>query len=126
MTPSRLAIVLRQIATRIDNSKSPRRDLVSCELKRVLAAVETPKKAYRIITDEPVAVTVGFVPEGTEFDEYDLISDDGGEFVFIDDENNMSISKDGHNINQDPEWPEPDLLIFRSKEEFDEWMTENN
>lgn len=128
MTPSRLAVILRQIAAKIDNSKKPSRDLVVQELKQILAAIKAPKaskKAYRIITDEPVAIAVGFIPKGTEFEEYDLISDDGGEFVFIEGKN-ILISKDEHRVGQKSEWPEPDLLIFRSKDEFNEWMTENN
>ena len=39
MTPSRLAATLRRIASKIDNSKKPRRDLVSHELHRILMAM---------------------------------------------------------------------------------------
>jgi hypothetical protein len=40
MTPSRLAATLRFIAAKIDNSKKPRRDLVSHEIHRILMAME--------------------------------------------------------------------------------------
>jgi hypothetical protein len=40
MTPSHLAATLRQIAAKIDNSKSPRRDLVAHELHHILAAMD--------------------------------------------------------------------------------------
>jgi hypothetical protein len=40
MKPAQIASKLRQIATAIDNSKNPCRDLVEQDLRRVIAAVE--------------------------------------------------------------------------------------
>lgn len=45
MKPSQLARSLRRIAAKIENSKAPRRDLVAADLKRVIAAMETPSGA---------------------------------------------------------------------------------
>jgi len=43
MKPSQVASKLRKIATTIDNSKNPRRDLVAADLKRIIAATEIPR-----------------------------------------------------------------------------------
>ena len=104
------------------------------------------KLAYRVISGEPVGVTVGFSPldnaiyqalddsdedlfstEGplalsmpVEVDPYFLISDDGGEFVYIsDDMKNLKISS-VRPLNEPgwPEWPEPDLHVWRTPAEF--------
>jgi len=40
MTPSQLSAHLNHIATAIDNSKQPSRELVAAELKKTLAAIE--------------------------------------------------------------------------------------
>lgn len=40
MKPSRVTSKLRQIATALDNSKNPRRDLVAADLKKLITAVE--------------------------------------------------------------------------------------
>lgn len=39
MTPSQASQALRQVATAIDNSKSPRRELVVSDLKKILVAM---------------------------------------------------------------------------------------
>jgi hypothetical protein len=43
MRPSQVSKTLRQIAAKIDNSKNPKRELVAADLKRILAAIGTPK-----------------------------------------------------------------------------------
>lgn len=40
MTPEQFAIELRNIASKIDNSESPRRDLVSADLKKLIIAAD--------------------------------------------------------------------------------------
>lgn len=75
-------------------------------------------KIYRVILDEPVGVCVGFEPKGFEF-EYDLFylnEDNGGDFVHIE---NGKIT-----INKIPQGAEPDLLIWRTHEEFEAFKTE--
>ena len=52
MTPSRLAATLRQIAAKIDNSKSPRRDLVAHELHRILVAMNEAPDLISDVYDE--------------------------------------------------------------------------
>lgn len=71
-------------------------------------------KAYRVVRDVPIGVAVGFKPEGEWTDEYELVSDSGGEFVFIYG-SRMGI-KDSSAIQA-----EPDLHVWRSPEEFAEW-----
>lgn len=99
------------------------------DLRRIAARIAAgPAKAYRIITDEPVGLAVGFVPEGFEHEEMDLGSDDGGSYVYIESSPGGGmravISKDPHRPGSDPEWPEPDLLVFRSPSELAEWAEE--
>jgi hypothetical protein len=40
MKPSQMAQKLRQIASAIDNSKNPRRDLVAADLRRIVAVID--------------------------------------------------------------------------------------
>jgi len=47
MKPNSVASRLRQIATKIENSKSPRRDLVAEDLQEVLQKLETPPSLTR-------------------------------------------------------------------------------
>lgn len=126
MSPSDISSRLRAVAERLDVSRRPSVSLVSSELRGILAAVE-PTKAYRIVTDEPLGIAVGFVPEGAEYyDEFDVTSDDGGGFVFISpDATSLFISKERHHPGQNPEWPEPDLLVFRSPDDWESWKAEN-
>jgi hypothetical protein len=42
MKPSQISFILRKIATNIENSKKPHRDLVSKDLRKVLAALTQP------------------------------------------------------------------------------------
>ncbi len=74
-------------------------------------------KVYRIVTDEPIGITVGFLPKGADSDSFELIHDDGGEFV--------KISKDGLSIVSDVNLAtEPDLMIWRNIKEYNEWLEE--
>jgi hypothetical protein len=73
-------------------------------------------KAYRVTTDEPQGVCIGFKPALTECDEFDLLCDNGGDFVHIGDGTLR--------INRLPEGAEPDLMIWRTPDEFDEWAEE--
>lgn len=51
MTPSQLSVQLRHIAAKISNSKSPRRDLVAKDLKRILIALdESPVGSQFLVT----------------------------------------------------------------------------
>jgi hypothetical protein len=74
-------------------------------------------KAYRVITDEPQGICIGFIPDGVESDEYDLVSDDGGQYVRIDGHNLSIISDQGQAT-------EPELMIWRTPEQFNLWMQE--
>lgn len=89
------------------------------DLFRVAARVAATM-AYRVVTDEPVGVAIGFEPAGFGYDKFVLKSDDGGENVYID-SGEITISKDS---NLGEQYPEPDLLIWRSPEEFEEWKSE--
>lgn len=84
-------------------------------------------KAFRVVLDEPVGICVGFKPKQTDLnmDEYELLSDDKGSNVFILD-GKIVVSKSGdlHNYEQ-TQYPEPDLLIWRTPDEFNEWYDEN-
>ncbi len=81
------------------------------------------KEAYRVITDEPQGLCVGFCPtgEGFETEELHLMSDDGGDHVFVDGHQCFIASQDCVLGRYD----EPDMLIWRSEAEFNEWRTEN-
>lgn len=48
MTPSQLSVQLRHIAAKISNSKSPRRDLVARDLKKIIAALDSPVKILNV------------------------------------------------------------------------------
>jgi hypothetical protein len=85
LSPSRLSARLRSVADRIDRSRLPSRSAVAAELRRVLAAVGD-NKAYRVTTDEPQGLCVGFRPSdelleqlGAEVDEWDVGEDDGSD-----------------------------------------------
>jgi hypothetical protein len=67
-----------------------------------------PKKAYRVITDQPVGVSVGYKPRG-EFDTFDIIADDGGTHAYITHDNKMILSKEEHL------YPERDLEVIRKE-----------
>jgi len=64
MNPNQVAKALRQIATKIDNSKSPNRELVARDLKRILAAVgeyaygESKDGPWTAVTPEELAKIV--------------------------------------------------------------------
>lgn len=101
-----------------------------------LAPVAAPQKAYRVIIDEPEGLCIGFIPEGVEYDEWDVKQDDGvGDVALLDQNDNKLV------IRSDPEgWPGivtddelaaglttlgPDMLIWRSPQEFQAWYAES-
>ena len=77
---------------------------------------------YRVVTDEPQGVTIGFEPpKGVDYDVFEIVSDDGGDNVFVTGDGNMIISSEQEMGGQ---YPEPDLMVWRSPEEFNEWYRE--
>jgi hypothetical protein len=87
-------------------------------------------KAYRIITDEPQGVCIGFCPmgEGFEVEELRLLSDSGGVYVFIDgdscfiaDQSCVHHVLDGYQVCV---YSEPRFPIWRSETEFNKWRNE--
>lgn len=143
MDPSKVVEKLRDIASYIESGHVTKKQAAGA-IQQVIVAIdgdgdgpdgpdETNKsgKAYRIILDEPLGFTIGFKPEVNqkegyygpmETDEYSIISDDGGDFVYIDDEGGGVILSKESSINS--EFPEPDQLIFRTPESFSEWYDE--
>jgi len=91
-------------------------------LSKIASRIAAANTAYRVITDEPVGITIGFEPKGFEYDEFQIQSDDGGDNVYIqEDGETLIISKDP---NLNGEFPEPDLLIWRTPDEFKSWIAE--
>jgi hypothetical protein len=87
MKPYQAARSLRHIASKIQNSKNPDRKLVAKDLKCVLAALGQ-QIIYRVITDEPQGICVGFKPSdaalaqvNAEIDEWTLVGDDGSDGI---------------------------------------------
>ena len=85
-------------------------------------------KAFRVVTDEPQGVCVGFKPAGPESDRFIVEDDDGGRYVFINDDGiRMMIRKRRQNKSPEegwPEWPEPDLMVWRTRADFLAWWRE--
>ena len=81
-------------------------------------------KAYRTVRDEPIGVAIGFKPEGEVADEYELAHDSGGEFVFIDGDQISIWGARSFQTYRGRHTAEPDLLIWRSPEEFAVWKRE--
>ena len=78
----------------------------------------TSLRVYRVITDEPQGVCIGFEPELVKYDTFCLDEDNGGDFVHI-------LYNGTILINKLPEDAEPDLIVWRTQEEFLSWMEEN-
>ena len=97
-------------------SKQALRDAIAG--RAVTAQMAAPSMAYRVILDGPVGVCVGFVPDGFEFDEFNLVSDDGGSSVVISPSGDMAIMSDPAMATEPP-----DLMIWRSEPEFEAWVS---
>jgi len=91
-------------------------------LSKIASRIAAANTAYRVITDEPVGITIGFEPKGFEYDEFRIQSDDGGDNVYIqEDGETLIISKD---LNLNGEFPEPDLLVWRTPDKFEAWKAD--
>lgn len=98
------------------------------KLNEVLGASRdeaSPSQAYRLYTDEPLGFAIGFMPDasaGVTADPIKLVSDDGGDNAFIietpGEEEKLVISYKSIVAGV---YSEPDAMIFRSKEKYDEW-----
>jgi hypothetical protein len=84
------------------------------------------KRGYRVVTDVPQGICVGFEPEGYECDSWDL-DDRGGRNVFymdtyiiISDKETLEGEK---GANDFVSWP-ADLMVWRSGLEFEKWERE--
>lgn len=90
-------------------------------------------KAYRVTTDEPQGICVGFKPALTDCEEFELVEYDypaeSELYVFISlDTKDLAITVDD-NFNRRkghwPDWSEPqDLMIWHTPDEFDAWAEE--
>jgi len=76
------------------------------------------KRGYRVVTDVPQGICVGFQPEGYECDSWDL-EDRGGYNAFYMD-HHIIISDEDMISGQAP----VDLMVWRSGLEFDIWQRE--
>lgn len=99
---------------------------------------ETSMKAYRVITDEPQGICVGFKPNlfaeisenQVKFDEFELVEYDypceSELYVFINkDSTKLAITTDDDYGYESTDWPnsfEPDLMIWHTPDEFNEWV----
>lgn len=92
-------------------------------------------KAYRVTTDEPQGICIGFKPGLTECDEFELVEYDYPAetelYVFISlDGKRLALTVDdnyGHRKENHPDWPEhsePDLMVWHTPDEFDAWAEE--
>jgi hypothetical protein len=90
-------------------------------------------KAYRVITDEPQGICIGFKPEFIHhYDEFELVEYDypaeSELYVFINlDSTKMAITTDnkyGHKVDW-VEYFEPDLMIWHRPDEFSAWAKES-
>jgi len=138
MKPSQLASQLRRIASKIDASKNPDRTLVAKDLKKVLSSLKTGTSSivYRIITDEPQGICVGFKPSQSaldsiraETDEWNLVSDDGshGTPFLTGNGNDIAIIDVEIDDQSIPEGYIPlgmDMYVWRSEKEMLEWGME--
>lgn len=88
MKPSQVSAELKKIASSIENcSTKVRPDLVTRDLRQVLAAVGGGTEFHMVITDAPVGVAVGFVPSQEALDtigggidsQWELVDDDGSD-----------------------------------------------
>ena len=74
---------------------------------------------YRVTKDEPIGICIGFRPDLVKCDAFYLDEDNGGEFVHI--TNGCLV-----HVDRIPEGAEPDLLIWRTFDEFNVWAKENS
>lgn len=79
-------------------------------------------KAYRVITDEPMGICVGFKPEKWVTDEFDVVSDDGGSNVFI--TGGLITISSKSTLHWRDFYQEPDLVVWRTPEQFAQWEEE--
>jgi len=56
MKPSQVAAKLRQIASAIDNSNNPRKDLVAADLKRVISRISAMTLQFEVADGSPLAL----------------------------------------------------------------------
>jgi hypothetical protein len=91
MRPSQLAQALRQIAAKIDNSKSPKRELVARDLKRTLAAVGISSfennTTEQVVGDLYTALNTALQDSNYHPSETDELIDDGYVIYLIDSDN---------------------------------------
>lgn len=139
MKPSQLVTRLRQIAAEVEASKKPSKQLVAKDIKQLIATLSGPQKIYRVITDSPMGVAVGFKPSdeslgkmNAEVDsEWDLVSDDGsddGHVLFTGDKHGSVMIREQYPTQEELNAGiiplGPDLHIFRSQQEFDDYVSE--
>jgi hypothetical protein len=144
MKPSEVSSTLRRIAAKIDNSVNPKREFVAKDLRRIIMAINQ-QIVYRVITDEPQGVCVGFKPSqslldqiGGDIDEWNLVADDGSEsdlenetgviyFPSADSGNDVAIRFEPltqEELNQGISPLGPDLYIWRNEKDFAQWCHE--
>jgi hypothetical protein len=75
-------------------------------------------KGYRVITDEPQGICLGFKPKGWTYDVFD-VHDSGGYNAFY--QQNHIIVSDVEELGGEAP---ADLMVFRTKEEFKIWEEE--
>jgi len=83
---------------------------------------------YRVITDAPQCVIVGLdtfdptINMSCDTDTWELKEDNGGNEVFLFDDGTAII---GDRDSVPGRFPEPDLVVIRTSDEWDRWCEEN-
>ncbi len=121
------------------------RDLTNAQPLAHSKMSNPPQIVFRVVTGEPDGICVGFDPReycaDIEVDEYELLADYGGEYVFITGDTPQKIII--HGQKGDPTYklehylrlpdgvmkffslyPELDLFIWRTPAEFEQWRAE--
>lgn len=76
-------------------------------------------KGYRITTDVPQAICLGFKPKGFEYDEWD-VHDKGGYNAFYQHDCYIIVTEEEEVGGEAP----ADMMVFRTKKEFKSWKEE--
>jgi len=86
MNPHQLSTSLRHIASKIENSKNPQRDLVIADLKKIIAGIDdTVSTPIRVTINTVVDIPQEQLDHITDFDLVNLILQKIGDNKYIDD-----------------------------------------
>jgi len=76
---------------------------------------------FRVVFDKPVGICLGFRPGGIKVD-YWAVIDRGGDQVFVKNDQMLIIGKEDRWPSEG--WGKEDLLVWRTPDEFFQWMTD--